>query len=529
MYHQSQRCNMAEPTLPYDPEVDNFGTRTFETESGETITYEEAFQNAYYVKKALKLGVQDLPIDFTMYVLRKMAVNEKYSYDFEAALPRQAHKYLKKLIGRHKAQKVTQIHPANYEEMSSTFRGTFTQVFCRKVISNATNQVDDNYDRLATVFPFKVSQDVRWSEIKITKLFDGDFYQQIKNFLDRHFENVNAPETVDLFLLNIRNFISETFSAESLLARLNNPQTPHDDYLSTFPRLHQGGIDRFQFLYREFVKAMEHYRFRIRFPAFYRHGPGNGNNKQYFRELPERNFADLYSFLDDEFFQYERSVYVSRFQKYLFFFVHALKVDSNPVFFIDDMLFECLKSLRRYKTVKKDVNIKNDLAMISMLHYRMNLSDREKSGSDYHMSDATLERMKKYILESVIPRNPRLNVKYKTDLLVRMPFRTDEACFKITYTKHDGIKNIWECIISSVLFPENEPVSCIINYNAFLGKEYRLNLPSNVEFLRNFVRLCSLCDVSNESVEEPNHDVYILSLLLPFIETEKNPAIMEFE
>ncbi|XP_065226651.1 uncharacterized protein LOC135849920 [Planococcus citri] len=517
--------------LPYDPEVDNFGSKILEAEaeSGQTITYEEAFLNADYVEKALQVPPIDVPIEFTMFVLRKMAVNEKDFRSFVRAIPLQTREYLHKLIKRESAPRV-KVHPANDKESTSTFRGIFTKIFCKKVISNfAENQEDKHYDKIATVFPFKVSRlstDVRWCEMKIMQQFDDDFYQEIQEFLDEHFDNVNAREAVELFLLNIRNFISDKFSAEALLTRRENPGGQHDDYLSTFPRLHQGGIERFQFLYREFVNMIKSNRIYVPGFYFYRYGC----DEDYFRRLPERNFVDLYSFLDYvDFFKEHREIYMRRFKKYLFFFVHALAVESNPVFFIDEMLFECLKSLRTYKTVKEDIKIKNDLAMISMLHLRMNLN-RGSSKGNYCLSDTALERMKHYILESIVPKNPQLNVKYKTDLLTWMPFRTKEACFNVCYSKKSSNKNFLERLLCSIMCPDSESIRYIDEYNAYLGKVYRFDLSMNdIESLRNFVRLCNTYDVSNEPLEETNLDVFMLNLFIKFIETERSRATLECE
>ncbi|XP_065226638.1 uncharacterized protein LOC135849912 [Planococcus citri] len=513
--------------LPYDPEVDNFGSKILETESGQTITYEEAFLNADYVEKALQVPAVDVPIEFTMFVLRKMAVNEKDFRSFVKAIPLQTREYLHKLMNRDSAT-CTEVHPANDEESTSTFRGLFTKVFCKKVISNfAENQEDKHFDKLSAVFPFKVSTDVRWCEMKIMQQFDDAFYKEIQEFLDEHFDNVNAPETVELFLLNIRNFISDKFSAEALLSRWENPEGQHDDYLSTFPRLHQGGIERFQFLYREFVSMIRSHRIYVPAFNFYR----RRCDEDYFRRLPERNFVDLYSFLDYvDFFNEHREIYMRRFKKYLFFFVHALAVESNPVFFIDEMLFECLKSLRRYKTIKEDVSLKNDLAKITMLDFRTNLLDRRRSYRDYCLSDTALERMKHYILESIVPKNPQLNVQYKTDLLTWMPFRTEEACVNVCYSINGGIKNFLERLLCSIMCPDSDSIRYIDEYNAYLGKVYRFDLPMNdIESLRNFVRLCNTYDVTDEPLEEPNLDVYILNQYIAFIETERCRATMEME
>ncbi|XP_065226571.1 uncharacterized protein LOC135849865 [Planococcus citri] len=510
--------------LPYDPEVDSFGSRTLETESGQTITYEEASKDAYYVEKALRLPADDVPKEFTMFVLRKMAVNEKDFRSFEAAITPEAREYLRKLIEPCHVQ-YAKVHPVNDKESTSSFRGLFTKVFCKKVISNfAENQEDKHYDKLATVFPFKVTSNVRWCEMKIMKQFDDDFYKEIQKFLDEHFDNVNAPETVELFLLNIRNFISDTFSAEALLSRLENPRVRHDDYLSTFPRLHSEGIDWFRYLYREFANVMK--SLGIYVPTFYRRC-----DNDYFRRLPERNFADLYSFLEyGHFFKTNRLIYMRRLKKYLFFFVHALAVESNPVFFIDDMLFECLKSLRRYKTVKEDIALKNDLAMITLLHYRKQYPGSGYSRNNYCLSDFALERIKRYILKSIVPENSQLNVTYKTDLLTWMPIRTNEACFNVHYSDKSDIKNFLECLVCSTMCPDDEPIKYIVDYNAYLGQVYRFDLSKcDVESLRNFVRLCNTYDVSNVPLEEPNLDIYILSNFLPFIETECVPVTIEYE
>ncbi|XP_065226692.1 uncharacterized protein LOC135849954 [Planococcus citri] len=541
------------PLLPYHPEVDTYGSRTLETESGQIITFDEAFHNAEYVKKALDRESEDVPIEFTMFVLRKMAVKEKDFRSFQAALPPQAYEYLEKLIGSD-ACHMNQVHSkSTYKNgKPSSFRGALTKIFCKKVICNvAKNQKDAHYDRLAAIFPFKVSKDVPKGELKIFEKFDDDFYAEVQFFLNRHFENVDARKMSELFLLNIWNFRLKYFPAKLLLERLENPGVQHDDYLSKFPRLHPGGVDQFKFLYREFTNAMKENEIYENCDKYFQTLPETcyafadlysffveDCDDEYFQTLPEKNFEDLYSFFEHEnFFDNNRSVYMRRFRKYLFFFVHALSMHPipNPVFFIDDLLFECLKSLRRYKTCEEYVFMRDDLTRITILHYRMDL-DRSESCGQYYLNNDTLERIKNYILKSVVggdpaTKNPQLNVKYKTDLLTWMPFRTDDDCFNVCYSSNceyeTRIKDFLERVLCSVLCPDNEPVKCIVGYNAFKGIELRYYLPNDIESLRNFIRLCSTCDVTNEPLNDPNN-VYIWKTFRKFIETEcKRSTIIE--
>ncbi|XP_065226624.1 uncharacterized protein LOC135849908 [Planococcus citri] len=518
---------MAEPVLlPYDPRVDSFSSRRLETESGQTISFEEASENSYYVEKALQVPPSNVPIEFTMFVLRKMAVHKEDFRSFKYALPSEALEYLQKLIGNHHPDEDS-VHPENTRETPSCFRGAFVQIFCKKVISNLSvnNQEDNFYDTLAAVFPFQVSAHVPRYKMKILQKFDSTFYREIRRFLAMHFDTINEAKIVELFLLNIRNFISNHFSAESLLARLENPEGEHDDYLSTFHRLNAEGIEWFGFLYQEFVGAAQSYGFHV--SEFY-----DNCDDEYFLRLPERNFADLYSFFDAEFFDNHRSIYTRRFKKYLFFFIHALEADYiNPVFFIDDLLFESMKSLRRYKTVKEDISMKHDLVRITMLHYRMKLFSITSSRSAFSLSDTVLNRIREYISNRIIARNPRLNVKYETELIAWTPFRTNDACFNVRYSRKIRIAKFLERLLFCALCPDEEPVNCIITYNAFQGKEYRIDLPNGVEFVvRNFIRLCntrSFVDLPFEPRRNTNE--YNLSIFLPAEEKKGVSVIVMYK
>ncbi|XP_065226662.1 uncharacterized protein LOC135849930 [Planococcus citri] len=505
--------------LPYDPEVDSFGSRTLRTESGEEITYEDAFKIDNFVSRALRVNT-DVPKEFTMFVLRKLAVSRDTFRGFEASLTNPLRAYLSELIKNCgiKTTKRDDVH--KWEETGalplprpSCFRGTFVKIFCKKVICNWIGEQDKLYDDLTTIFPFQVSKRIRlFSDIHILDHLEehATFYPEIQKFLDIHFRKLElkANSICSLFLHHIRTFMADHLSPKSLLYRLENPQdVTVVDYLSDFPRLNKDGIEWFEHLYREFdgVKAA----YRIDVSRFY-NGIKFKYDDWYFSHLPETNFADLYSFFDyDIALHCNPMLYTKRFKQYLFFFIHALLAGSSRKFFIDDMLFECIQSLKGYKTDPADISMKQYLAKITLLHYRLKFHIG-KSPGQYFIKNEVLREIKRYLKKEVLKKEkkPQMNVTYKSDLGLTtwMAFRTDENCFNVAYSTSKEIKNFAERLLCCVLCPKKDPVKFLVYYNAYLGVEVKYEITQQaVENLKNFVRLCNNCneyDSENKTDEQ---------------------------
>lgn len=499
--------------LNFDPEVDTFGDRILEIDSTK-LTYEQAYENPTYIDKALDLenaSNTGIPNEFTQFVLRKMAVYEISCRPFEAALDPRAKQYLLKLIGPQVSEE-RRVHPGNPDERTSLFRSLLTKLFCQKLVMNLRNENCENQSlnlpKLACIFPFQVCKSVPEYRIGILKNFDDRFYNRMQHFLDEHFDkNVPVRETTALFLNNIRHFFDTKFSSKQ----------QSTEYLSKFPRLNDKGIVHFQYLYREYRNVRKHfYNCKRRVPHLYYENDD-------FRTMPERNIDEIASLLQSIVFRTKPEMYEDLFKKYLFFFVHSLEIEKNPtpVFFIDDMLYQCLKSLRRFRTLREDpINMLDDLAMITLLWLFYREQDF-KNYDGYSINLTTLRNIKEYITNFVSnEKNVQIEFKFKTDLYCTLPYRVNNTiAFDVCYAnkKHNcrrGIMYFLHQLLCSVLSPGDNPIRCIVCYCAFIGQENRFAIPQDrniIESVRNFVRLSTKRDISKVFLE-PVNNIYLIIL-----------------
>lgn len=482
----------------------------------ETITYEEAYSKEYLRKRALQFYrngstlTMSLPLEFTQFVLRNSAISERGCAHFERKLSFEVRKFLKGLIGRQDSDiEIKQIHcPSN--DAPSGFRGVYVKYFFKKVIYNLRNEVGlyEYCDNFATIFPFQVLQEVpiRY-DIEVVKLFDNGFYEEIQIFLDDHFENVNAREVGPLFLANINHFKATRFPEEALVTRvlqnqrdLNNAETK--DYLSSFPRLNDDGIKWFQDFYRHYKNVCKIFDDVDVFLDPY--------DDNYFRTLPESNFIDLYELLSTLLYASRRKQYLERFEKYLFFFVHALQANTNPVFFIDDVLFECLKCLHSFKTSRQDVEMGSEIAKLSLVHLRTkSQTEYKKELNIYRIDPQVLFSIKKCIEKIPDIDCAQIDIEYKTDYLHGwMLLRIKDTCYEMCYSRRERkrVDDFVDRIMCSVLSPDDEPINYVVIYNFFKGQESRIAMPQNIESVRNFIRLSNTYDFVNDKQAESNDE-----------------------
>lgn len=503
--------NLTTPKLPYDPQVDTFGDRILELDSIK-LTYNQACENPTYIDRALDIenaSNTGIPIEFTQFVLRKMAVDEVDREKFQNALDPRATQFLMKLIGPQNSEE-RQVHPANLKEGCSLFRSLFVKSFCIKLFMNLQNKNCEypSTKELARVFPFQVSENVPEYEIDILENFDDRFYNRMERFLDEHFdEELPVRETIELFLKNIRHFFDTKYSSEQ----------QSTEYFSKFPKLNDKGIAHFRHLYDEYKNV------RMRYPNCQRRFPKLYYRKEDFWTLPKKNMEELGSLLQPIEFLKKPENYYNTFRKYLFFFVHIRQSgqNRNHVFFIDDMLYQCLRSSRKFRTLREDpMNMLEDLAMITLLWLSFRQVDR-KNRDCYSIDLKTLQNIKEYITNLVSCSDNtvvEINSTYLTDLYCRIPFRINNTiCFDVSYAGKKrncqrGIMYLLNQLIRSVCAPGDERITNIVCYSPYLGRENRFVITEDIaESVRNFIRLSTKVDISKISKEslEPMDNVYL--------------------
>ncbi|XP_065226705.1 uncharacterized protein LOC135849963 [Planococcus citri] len=500
---------MDAPLLSYNPHVEEFAGRSLTFRDSEDITFEEACSDSNLRRRALQFyrstPTRWPPLEFTQFVLRNSAINERGCCHFEKQLPFEVRKCLKGLIGRENSDIVIrQVHGTN-KDSPSGFRGVFVKYFFKKVIHNLRNQIGryDYAENFATVFPFKVLDRVPVQyDIEVMNVLDNDFYDQIQTFLDDHFDNVDAREICASFLSNVLHFKTTRFPEEALTERVTSGEgIDTKNYLSSFPRLSKEGIRWYRHLYDDYKNVCKIFdNVDVSLDIY---------DDNYFQTLPESNFVDLYELLSKCLYAIRRKQYIERFKKYLFFFVHALGDDSNPVFFIDDVLFECLKSLRKFKTSPEDVSLASEVAKLSLVHLRTKAQmDESANNSDiFRMESNVLLNIKTYVQSIPDIETAEIDVEYKTDYLHGwMLLRNRDTCYEMCYSKRkrNRIDDFISRILCGVLPPDDELIKYVVMYNSYTGEESRLEMPSNIENIRNFIRLSNKHDFTNDTQAESN-------------------------
>lgn len=482
--------------------------KTFPNGRHRNKTYLQVFQNdEEFCKMVLKGGRSSfIPEDFKDFLTRpttsSLQGKIEEDEDILRTLTTGDHRStLDKILGDIKV-KVKQLHPP-CNKGSNGFIGKFHRVFIEKCVFNLTDT--DGYhtfiDNYASVFPFHVSNEINRYRVKILDDFDEELWNEMQTFVNEHFDDVMIRSISHVFFANILNFKENNFSEGMLSKLLKNfnieglsmrndenksfmgfRQTKEKcDYLKDFPRLSKHGAVVYNQLYNLFVSVSALYGEPCVVSA-------DKYRFSYLTRLPEMNFYELYSLLNSKFLITNRREYVYRFQKYLFFFINALNSESKPVFFIDDVLFECMKSLRTFRKSRDDVfSLKRELAAMSVI------ARRREAFHNRHMSidldEVNLQHVKEYVLNfpniSTAAIKPTLdtNLWQKTVLL-----STDDSCLDTCVSKkrRTNVKDFYELIFYAAFSPKD--IKRLVIYNAFYGEECSIAMPEDKEALVDFVR-----------------------------------------
>ncbi|KAL6957869.1 hypothetical protein U1Q18_045918 [Sarracenia purpurea var. burkii] len=192
----------------------------------------------------------------------------------------------------------------------------------------------------------------------------------------------------------------------------------------------------------------------------------------------------------------DRCEYVYRFKKYLFFFINALNHSSKPVFFIDDGLYECLLHYNTFKKSRNDVErLKFEISMLTLVY-------RRQQGFDVHrgnfcLDDDNLRNVKNYFDNYPGISNALVMHEIKTEVLECDAFvSTDRIVMDICFRSKFAIlwQQFFEMIIYGALSPNN--IERLVVYNAFVGQEMSIAMPSNKQAKIEFVRKHNKYDFS---------------------------------
>lgn len=424
-------------------------------------------------------------IDFQMFLLDKQlpsdVVEERGCRHFIKALPPKALRQLQELVGDLRIE-MKLIHEPS-EAIPNGFLGVLLKFFARKVIANLNDEdaVCAYVEKYTEVFPFKVSENVPRIGCEIIELFDDSMNTVIRNFIQYHFGDLNQQYVTELFLCNIYNFKLNLL--QSVSARQTQQRfilVPESNYLGNFPRLNENGAKHYQNFYALYDEMVETFNFTAELDS-------SDYNITYFSKLPEINFHELYSLLNVDFMQSEKEKYIDRFKKYLFFFVHALRSDTKPIFFIDELLYVCLSKLKQFKSSRDDIfNHLEALVMLTLVHRRK--QPQEKNAS-YIPDIKNLQDVKKYL-----ENGPNL-IKAKIDHCVSSSLlecsilaQAGSICFNMCYSSSRRIKSsdFFRSILYASLCPQD--IKELKIYNSFLGEETSIKMPPIKEKIVDFIK-----------------------------------------
>lgn len=459
------------------------------------------------------------PADFKKFLLSKLAANERCEsnsmtvcertpFYFLQALSADMKDEFRNIVGDHRVT-VKEIHqPCNFETPTNGFLGVFYRFFVKKCVFNLQNK-DGRckfVEKYASVFPFTVSRVDCSRSLPVLQLFDDRFQRRLQKFLNRHFDNVLIEDIAPIFLSNIHKFRQQNFSENdakrltSLVKILQNGSFngdgEHDKfrafrrgnyintYLTNFPRLNEAGVARYKNMYQTYKQIT----------LLFHESEVADCNKQQFMNLPEINCYEMFSLLDEEFFIDRFDSYIALFEKYVFFFVRALDADEKPVFFIDSVLFECLKSLNKFEKSREDVfDLQYEFAMLTLVYRRKQPVDSRRP--DYTIDQTNLMNVKNYIENVPGIGTALVDHELANDLLECTIFLyfEDGTCFDFYFSKikRTGLSDFHFSILCGALSPE---VKRLVIYNAYRGQESSLNMPADYEKLQEFIRRYNQCD-----------------------------------
>ncbi|XKL67133.1 hypothetical protein PGB90_010553 [Kerria lacca] len=475
-------------------------------------TYEEVSKlDENFCRSVLQSDVFNdfYPEDFKNYLVSKMkqpVISERSPFHFLNACSSEMMSELKKIIGEVKSSwKV--VH-----EKCSTFPNGFMGVFIRYYAKKCAFNIKDetahskHIEQYCSIFPFQVRKDIRLYKNKdnVAHLFDDEFKVEVEKFLKKHFEEVNYREIVNLFLANIFQFRKNNFSEEHMKALKNLVENLDrttfrnngdcfrnlkrsnyiNTYLKNFPRLNDVGVKHYKGFYDMYNLLT----------SFHREVESLKNSSNYLIHLPEVNCYELFLLLNKEFFLHERSQYIKLFQKYIFFFRYAINSEQKPIFFIDDVLFECLKSYESYKNSRADIfDLQLAIGNIALVHRRKQPLDFRFTNKDYYVDVKDSEKIKKYIENFPNIKSATVEYEVNTDLLEFTIFMcTDDTLLSLVFSKNVVTSRFYELIIKAAVCPRD--IKWIIRYNAYTGTETLVEVPPNKKEIQNFIRKYNKCD-----------------------------------
>ncbi|KAL6957868.1 hypothetical protein U1Q18_045917 [Sarracenia purpurea var. burkii] len=439
--------------------------------------------------------------------MERLSIAERYGNRFVKAFDEEMKSQFRRVIGKLPI-KLKLIHSPTTIKRSNGFLGVFyRRFFVQKHLANIAN-TDANCQYLndhAAIFPFPVSEKLDQHDIGILDVIDDKLLDEMQTFLDEHFDGVEIRSICRKFFANILNCEEKNVSEKAILAAVqgmdlkglsaNNSgdKNFNDDekcaYLESYPRVSDVGVLRYKSMYNMLLQVTELYKIPCNTSAI-------KYDKEYLVKLPEINFYELYSLLNDDFLRSDRREYVYRFKKYLFFFINALNHPSKPVFFIDDGLFECLQHYNTFKKSRNDVEtLKFELSMLTLVFRRKQTFDEYRG--NFRLDDVNLKNVKAYFdnfpdVARFLVMNEVHSDVLASEALVSTEQIAMDVCFRGRRCRY--IDYFFELIIYAALSPKS--IKRLVLYNAFTGEETSVAMPSNKHAINEFIRRHNRYDFS---------------------------------
>lgn len=479
-------------------------------------TYQQVFEkDPEFCKKVLECKESNkyYPAKFKEFLLSKTnikpkvleTISQKSPKHFLRALSSNMRAELKDIIGSENKVMVRQVHESDFSKTPNGYMGVFYRFFIRKCIFNLQNKDAHNkfVENYASVFPFKVKNEiVNQTKLPVLQLFNDNFKRILQSFLNKHFNDVLLDDVASVFLSNIYLFRQQHFTGKDIKHLKNSVEMMLKDsfdgcgeisnkfrafrldnevngYLSKFPRLNENGVLRYKSYCQMYNKISQlHHKAEVQ-----------NYTKDYLLKIPEINIYELFSLLDKDFFMDHKDQYIEQFEKYVFFFIRALNTDSNPVFFIDSILFECLKSLQTYIKSREDIlNLQYECAIMTLV-YRRKQPQYYNDGRDSTCDQRNLHLSKDYIENFPGMKTAVVDIEVLSDLLEGTMYviLEDGTSIDIRYSrkKYGGVSDLYESILMGALIPK---VKRFVTYNAYRGEESKMDMIPNRDMLLQFIK-----------------------------------------
>lgn len=252
------------------------------------------------------------------------------------------------------------------------------------------------------------------------------------------------------------------------------------DYMRSVYHLTEAGVD----WYMNFQTALNEVNAEYNKPLI------STRARSHFKHLMEINCCELLLLLEHRFYSDERKKYEYLFQKYVFFFGHAVdfaKEAHHPVFFIDDVLFECLKSLRTYQfSDTHAMQLEYDVWMMALVHLRRYTPSR--GPIERRVDRCHLQRAVSYVTENF---SDNTQLYYENSLLYpirhRNFFLRGDTVFRLTFVDVEQFepRHFYELILKAALL--DQYVQNIVIYNVYNDLQVTMNMPRVRRDLRKLI------------------------------------------